>query len=173
MNFIQPIVDFFNHPIFIIVGGITVVFAAIGIIYRIVCIVLGISPLVFRIGKALWRRKVAIIGSAEAYSSLKECITDTDIFKKENVIHISIDNIDKAKDHTLLIVDWETSSNQIDHIFSARRNHNTAVIIFAKAGSIPHEKMSEIANKSNTVVVNFKGRLLNDILNSLITTSFD
>ncbi len=173
MNFIQPIVDFFNHPIFIIVGGITVVFAAIGIIYRIVCIVLGISPLVFRIGKALWRRKVAIIGSAEAYSSLKECIADTDIFKKENVIYIPIDNIDKAKDHTLLIVDWETSSNQIDVIFSARRNHNTAVIIFAKAGSIPHEKMSEIANKSNTVVVNFKGRLLNDILNSLITTSFD
>ena len=173
MNFIQPIVDFFNHPIFIIVGGITVVFAAIGIIYRVVCIVLGISPLVFRIGKALWRRKVAIIGSAEAYSSLKECITDTDIFKKENVIHISIGNIDKAKDYTLLIVDWDTSSNQIDHIFSVRRNHNTAVIIFAKAGSIPHEKMSEIANKSNTVVVNFKGRLLNDILNSLITTSFD
>jgi hypothetical protein len=173
MNIIQPIIDFFNHPVFIIVGGLTVLFATIGIIYRIVCITLGVTPLVFRIGKAIWRRKVAIIGSSESYTSLKDCITDTDIFKKNNVIHIPIDNIEKVKEHTILLVDWETSSNQIDNILTARKNHNTAVIIFAKAGSIPHEKMGDIANKSNTVVVNFKGRLLNDILNSLITTSFD
>jgi hypothetical protein len=163
MNIIQPIIDFFNHPVFIIVGGLTVVFAALGIIYRIVCIALGLTPLVFRIGKAIWRRKVAIIGSSEVFSSLKDCITDTEIFNKKNVIHIPIDNI----------VDWETSRNQIDQIFVARKNHNTAVIIFAKAGSIPQDKMAEIANRSNTVVVNFRGRLLNDILNSLITTSFD
>ena len=56
---------------------------------------------------------------------------------------------------------------------SSRKDQNTAVIIFAKPGSVPNEKMAEIGNRSNTVVVNFKGRLLNDILNSLITTSFD
>jgi hypothetical protein len=173
MNIIQPIIDFFNHPVFIIVGGLTVVFAVIGIFYRVVCIALGVTPLVFRIGKAIWRRKVAIIGSSEAFSSLKACITDTNIFKKNNVVHIPIDNVDKSKEHTILLVDWETSGNQIDQIFLARKNHNTAVIIFAKAGFIPSEKMAEIANRSNTVVVNFKGRLLNDILNSLITTSFD
>lgn len=173
MNVFQSLIDFFNHPVFIIVGGLTVVLSAIGIIYRVVCIILGVTPLVFRIGKAIWRRKVAVIGSSEAYSSLKDCITDTNIFKTHNVIHIPIDNIDKAKEHTILLVDWETSGNQIDQIFIARKNFNTAVIIFAKAGSIPHDKMAEIANKSNTVVVNFKGRLLNDILNSLITTSFD
>lgn len=169
----QSIIDFFNHPIFIIVGGITVITAVVGIIYRVLCVILGISPLVYRVGKAVWRRKIAIIGNAEAYSSLKNSITDTGIFKKDNVIHIPVENIDKAKEQSILLVDWETSNSQIDQIFIARKNHNTAVIIFAKAGSIPQDKMSEIANKSNTVVVNFKGRLLNDILNSLITTSFE
>ncbi len=149
------------------------VFGAAGIIYRVVCITLGVTPLVFRIGKAIWRRKVAIIGTFDAFSSLKDCITDSDIFNKNNVIHIPIDNIDKAKDHTILLVDWETSGTLIDHIITARKNHNTAVIIFAKAGAIPPDKMTNIANQSNIVVVNFKGRLLNDILNSLITTSFD
>lgn len=173
MNIIQPIIDFFNHPVFIIVGGLTVVFAALGIIYRVVCIALGVTPLVFRIGKALWRRKVAIIGNLEAFSSLTDCITDTNIFKKNNVVHIPTDNIEKAKDYSILLVDWETSGNNIDQIFLARKNHNTAVIIFAKPGSIPQDKMTDIGNRSNTVVVNFKGRLLNDILNSLITTSFD
>src|SRR5690606_19622646 len=98
MNTIQPLIDFFNHPIFIIVGGLTVVFAAVGIIYRVVCIALGITPIVFRIGKAIWRRKVAIIRSSEAFSSLKDYITDTKIFDKKNVIHIPTDNIEKAKE---------------------------------------------------------------------------
>jgi hypothetical protein len=173
MEYLRQIIDFFNHPIFIIVGGLTVISATIGVIYRIVCIFLGVSPIVFRIGKAVWLRKIAIVGSAEAYGSLKDIITDSGIFKKKNVTHIPLDNIDKVKEETILLIDWETSNNQIDHIFLARKNHNTAIIIFAKAGSIPNEKMAEIANKSNTVVVNFKGRLLNDILNSLITTSFE
>jgi hypothetical protein len=169
---LQPLIDFFNHPIFIIVGGLTVVSATLGIIYRIVCIVLGVSPLVFRIGKAVWRRKIAVIGNSESFSTLNECIADSGVFKKNNVIHITTENIDKVKEYSVLLVDWESSGTQIDQIFMARKNHNTAVIIYAKAGSIPHEKMAEIANKANTVVVNFKGRLLNDILNSLITTSF-
>jgi hypothetical protein len=170
---LQSFIDFFNHPIFIVVGGLTVVTATLGIIYRVTCIILGVSPLVFRIGKAVWRRKIAVIGSSESYSTLNECIADSGIFKKNNIIHITTDNIDKVKEYTVLLVDWESSSLQIDSIFMARKNHNTAVIIYAKAGSIPQEKMAEIANKANTVVVNFKGRLLNDILNSLITTSFE
>jgi hypothetical protein len=97
MYILQPIIDFFNHAVFIIVGGITVVFAAIGIIYRLICITLGITPLVFRIGRAIWRRKVAIIGSTEAFSSLKDCITGTNIFKKDNVINIPINNVEKVK----------------------------------------------------------------------------
>lgn len=173
MNYLQPIIDFFNHPVFIIIGGLTVVFAAIGIIYRIVCMTLGVTPLVFRVGKAIWRRKIAIVGSSESFKILNECITDSGIFKNRNVVHITTENIDKVKEYSILLVDWETSSSKIDQIFVARKNHNTAVIVFAKAGTIPQEKMPEIANKSNTVVVNFKGRLLNDILNSLITTSFD
>jgi hypothetical protein len=173
MNILQSIIEFFNHPVFIIAGGLTVVFATLGIVYRVICIALGVSPLIFRIGKAIWRRKVAIIGSSEAFSSLKDCVINSNIFKKDNVIHIPIDNIEKSKEYTILLIDWDTCGNHIDNIFLARKDQNTAVIIFAKPGSVPNEKMAEIGNRSNTVVVNFKGRLLNDILNSLITTSFD
>lgn len=168
----QLIIDFFNHPIFTIVGGITVITATLGVIYRIISIIFGVSPIIFRIGKALWSRKIAIIGSTESYTVLYECIADSGVFKRKNIQHITIENIDKAKEYYVILVDWESSNSQIDHVFLARRNHNTAVIIYAKAGSIPRDKMAEIADKSNTVVVNFKGRLLNDILSSLITTSF-
>lgn len=173
MDHFQPIIDFFNHPIFIIVGGFTVLIAIIGLIYRISSMFLGLSPLIFRIGKALWRRKIAIIASSEAYSSLNETISDSGIFKKNNIIHITPENIDKIKSYSIILVDWDSCNDNIEQIFVARKSDKTAVIISANAGAIPREIMPQIANKSNTVVVNFKGRLLNDILNSLITTSFD
>ena len=173
MNILKSLIIFFDHPLFSIIGGLSFIFSALIIFYRLVCIGLRISPLVFRIGNALWRRKVAIIGNTESFSTLKDCIVNTGIFKKNNVIHIPIGNIEKLKTYTLLLVDWESSGNNIDEIFLVRKNHNTAVVIFAKPSCIPPEKMFEIANKSNTVVVNFKGRLLNDILSSIITTSFN
>lgn len=172
-NFFNQIINFYSHPLFIIVGGLTVTLAFYAFIYRLACWTLGISPIVFRLGIALWHRKVAIFAHVEIFQSLRASLVDSNIFKNKNIIHISSDNIDKAKDETVFLVDWETFGDKIEQIFSARRNHQTAIVIYAKPASIPQDKMSDIANRANTVVVNFRGRLLNDILTSLITTSYD
>ena len=172
-NFFIQITNFYNHPLFIIVGGLTVTLGVLGFLYKVICWVFGITPLVFRLGVALWKRRVAIFGSAEAFESINASLLDSNIFKKKNIVHISSDNIDKAKDETIFLVDWETFGDKIEQVFSARKNHQTAIVIYAKPASIPQDKMSDIANRANTVVVNFRGRLLNDILTSLITTSYD
>ena len=172
-NFFNQIADFYNHPLFIIVGGLTVTLAFLAFVYRLACWAFGITPIVFRLGIALWQRKVAIFGNAEIFESLESSLIDSNIFKKKNIVHISADNIDKAKDETIFLVDWGTFGDKIEQIFSARKNHQTAIVIYAKPASIPQDKMSDIANRANTVVVNFRGRLLNDILTSLITTSYD
>ena len=172
-NIINQITNFYNHPLFVIVGGITVTIALAAFVYRLACWTFGVTPIVFRLGVAFWQRKVAIFGSAEVFESLKNSLIDSNIFKQKNIIHISPDNIDKAKDETIFLVDWETFGDKIEQVFSARKNHQTAMVIYAKLARIPQEKMSDIANRGNTVVVNFRGRLLNDILTSLITTSYD
>lgn len=167
------IIKFFNHPFFIILGGLTATLAVLGLIYKIICWVFGITPIVFRLGIALWKRRVAIFGSNEIFESLKASLIDSKVFKQNNIVHISSDNIDKAKDETIFLVDWETFGDKIEQVFSARRNHQTAIVIYAKPASIPQDKISDIGNRANTVVVNFRGRLLNDLLTSLITTSYD
>jgi hypothetical protein len=169
----QSIIDFFDHPVFIIYGGIAAVCTLIAVLVKLFCTFYGIPPLVFRIGRALWRRKIAIIGDESAFTSLRKCITDTGIFKEKKVTRIEPNDIVEAKLYSILLVDWATCKDKIDKILAARRDHQTAVIIFAPPGSIPNNEMAVIANLANTVVVNFKGRLLNDILNSLITTSFE
>jgi hypothetical protein len=168
----QNILDFFNHPIFAIVGGITFIFGIFAFLTRATLIILGISPIVFRVGKAIWKRKIGIIANLEVFNDLKSCLADSGLFKDDNIVQIQPTNLEKAKEYTILLVDWESAGAQIEHIQIARKSHQTALIIFAKPGTIPQEVMTVVANKSNTVVVNFKGRLLNDLLNSLITTNF-
>ena len=170
---INAIIIFFNHPFFIVVGGATVTIAIFGILYKVVCMVFGITPIVFRLGIALWRRRVAIFGSLSAYESLKASLVDSKVFKEKNILHITNDNLDKAKNETIFLIDWESYNKEIKNVFSLRKNHQTPIVIFAKPASIPQKAMFDIANRANTVVVNFRGRLLNDILTSLITTTYD
>ncbi len=172
-NILNQLAIFYNHPLFIIVGGLTVTLGVLGFLYKVICWIFGITPIVLRLGIALWKRKVAIFGNVEVFESLKSSLVESKIFKEKNIVHVKLDNIDKAKDETIFLVDWETFRDKIEQVFSARKNHQTAIVIYAKPASIPQDKMNDIANRANTVVVNFRGRLLNDVLTSLITTSYD
>lgn len=170
---ISSTIEFFNHPFFILFGGVATLIIVLGVVLKIVCSFLGITPIVVRLGIALWRRKISIFSSNEVYQSLRATLEESGIFKPRNILHIREDNIDRANTGTLFLVDWQTFGGHIDRVFSARKNDQTAIVIYAKPASIPQEQMNDIANRANTVVVNFRGRLLNDILTSLVTTSYD
>lgn len=173
MEILEKIVNFYSSSPFTIFGGITATISFVVFIYSIICWFLGITPIIFRLGIALWKREIVIFSSLESFSSLKSSLIDSKIFKEKNITHITKENTDKAKGKTVFLVDWKTFGEKIETVFSARKDHQTAIIIYAEPQSIPYEKMNDIANRSNTVVVNFRGRLLNDILTSLITTSYD
>jgi len=173
MDLLTDMQVFLKHPCFDIIDKIATVGMFLGVCYTAYLIIRGILPVLYRLGLGLSMRKVAIFASTESYESLKATLVDSKIFKQKNIVHIKKDNIDKAKNESLFLVDWETFENKIDDVFSARKSDQTAVIIYAQPSSIPNERMSQIGNRANTVVVNFRGRLLNDILTSLITTSFD
>ena len=119
---ITAIINFFNHPFFIVFGGLTATLVILGFVYQIICWVFGITPVIFRLGIALWKRRVAIFGSTEVFESLSASLIGSNIFRKKNIIHITPDNVDKAKNETIFLVDWETFSNKIEQVFSARIN---------------------------------------------------
>jgi hypothetical protein len=169
----EEITSFFNHPFFIIVGGISVFIAFIAIVYKVICFFWGVTPLVLRLGIALWKRKVAVFGNAESFSIFKLMLIDSGVFKESNIDRIDLMDLAKAKKFDIYLVDWASSSSYINAIFDCRPSQQTPVIIFAAPKSIPDDELSSIANKSNTVIVNFRGRLMNDLLTSLVTTSYD
>lgn len=169
----DSIISFFNHPFFILVWWVSTVVLIWGVLLKIIFRFFGITPIVVRLWKALWGRNVAIFASDAAYNELKDTILDSKIFKEKQIEQIRENGLEKAKKHSLYLVDRSSFADKIYEIYSLRKDEQTAIIIYALPGDIPPETMKDISNRSNTVIVNAKGRLLNDLFTSLITTKYD
>lgn len=173
-NIFNAITNFFNHPFFIVVGGLTTILMIVGFLYTTYLIIKGVFPVWYRLGIGLAKRKIAIFASGE-FDGLKSMLVDSKIFEEDNIIQINKNDIKKAEKETIFLVHWKDYQEKIDEILTLKKD-STALIVYApqSEGRIePQEKMDKINSHRNTVVVNFRGRLMNDILTSLITTSYD
>lgn len=173
MNIWNLIVGFFNHPFFIIVGGVTTLLMIVGCFYTLYVTIKGILPVWYRLGKGLSKRKIAIFANEE-FDNLKNILIDSNIFKEQNIIKIEKNSIKKAKSITLLLLHWKSFQSDIDNVLSVK-DDSDALIIYApqEEGLIDKSILSKINRERNSIVVNFRGRLLNDILTSMITTSYE
>ncbi|MBN4074635.1 MAG: hypothetical protein COA82_03345 [Alkaliphilus sp.] len=153
------------------IAGISVIKLIIAAIVVLNVITL-ITSLFFNLGINLKKRQIAIFSSRETYESLSEYLTNSNIFKQKNIIHVKEGNLEKGKTATMYIVEWKTFGQEIDQIFTMRGNMQTPAIVYATPGEIPREKMGDISMRSNTVVVNARGRLLNDVFVSMMTTGY-
>lgn len=169
---IQPINDFFNHPFFICVGGVMTTIAVISFIFSIVIVAKGLIPVWYRLGMGLAKRKIAILADAQS-QDLKDLLIDSRLFKEKNIIQVNNESIKKAESATMILVHWEPLKSKLDEILSIKKDSD-ALIIYApqKEGFISKEDMIKLSSQRNTIIVNFRGRLLNDIYTSMITTSY-
>ena len=164
--------NFINHPVFSIIWFLFTIISVFWILRAVISWIFNLTPIVYRLGMALWKRNVAIFWSSEAFINLRDLLTDSSIFKKSKIEQINKYNIEKASEFSIYLVDWESYQQYIDEVFSIRKNHQVWIVIYAKPWSIPPDKMEKIVNHTNTSVVNARWRLLNDIFTLLITTKY-
>lgn len=167
----ETIINFFNHPFFIIVGGSATILMIFGFFYTVFLVIKGVLPVWYRLGIGLSKRQIAIFAKDE-YASLNSMLTDSKIFSK--TLQINKNDIRKAEKETIFLVHWKEFQYELDDIMAIKKD-STPLIIYAptQEGSIDDENMNKINSHRNSVVVNLRGRLLNDILTSLITTSYE
>ena len=156
------------------VGRGTAIIFLLTLIYGIYAWTKGIIPALIRLGNGLSKRRIAIFAKGDHLRSLESLLLDSKLFNKKNVIDISSDSdFGRAEGATLFLIFWHDWEHQIVEILSAKKD-DTALIIYAlpDLGPIPPDKLKELNRKRNVIVVNFRGRLLNDIIVSLMTTSY-
>lgn len=146
-----------------------------GVVIAIVLWLRGVGPALLRLGNGLARRKIAIFAKGDNLSSLESLLLDSKLFRKRNICGIAKKvDIGKAEDASVLLVFWPDWASDIDDILAQKRDRS-ALIIYAPSdqGKIPSDQMMKLDAQRNTTLSNFRGRLLNDIVVSMITTSYE
>ncbi len=151
--------------VFIALGGFTTIMLLIGAIR-------GIIPVLWRLGKSLYNRRIALYAENEA-TTLKLTLIDSKLFKEKNIDVIGKKELAKGRDHSMMIVYYPDFKDSILDIISLK-NDSDALIVYAPSseGRIDDEILNAINAQRNSIIVNLRGRLLNDILTSMITTNY-
>jgi hypothetical protein len=156
------------------VGTVETVILAFGIGYAIYLWVRGVLPALLRLGNGLAKRKIAIFAKQDNLASLKHLLTDSKLFRERNICEIGrkedFGRADKASVYLVLWPDW---TEEIDEILNKKSDNCPLIVSPPDRGRIPDEQMKRLDGKRNTAVTNFRGRLLNDIVTAMITTSYD
>lgn len=158
------------------VGRGTTVLFIITVVVGIYGWLKGILPALLRLGFGLSKRKIAIFAAQGAHlDTLKEVLVNSNLFHEKNLLVItSADQLSRAERATLYLVFWHDWTEYIDKIME-RKKEGTALVIYAPQdlGFIPQDKMRDLGNEPNVVIANALGRLLNDILVCMMTTSYE
>lgn len=156
-------------------GNISTLIVLGAVVYRTVLWIRGISPALRSMGHGLSRRKIALFATGANLSSLKDALLRSKLFREKNLIYVeSAADIANADDATVFVVYWPDWASNIDAVLQ-RKLDATPLIVYCprSAGQIPPEKMEAIDGHRNTAVSNFRGRLLNDVVTAMITTSYE
>lgn len=177
-DFINSIYQFFNHPLFVIFGGIASLLILFGFLLNCVFWFLGIWPLLWRLGYGRWSRKIAVVAKADVYADLKKLLIKSGVFREGNISQISSNSLSEVKESDMLLVHYQSfSEQQIKTILANKKSGSGMIFYFPEYAPQQGIKISDgmlkrINDEENTTVVNFRGRLLNDIITTLITTSY-
>lgn len=135
----------------------------------------GVLPVLLRLGSGLANRKIAVFAKGDEQNSLVELLGDSGLFKASNIIGVRSDaDFGRAEAATVFLVYWPDWTDSLPSIINMKSD-NTALVVYApqNRGRIPDEALTELNKKRNVVVNNFRGRLLNDLVSCLITTSYE
>lgn len=169
----EYIVGFFESKFFTVFSGISILITIFIFMCGVYLVCSGVFPVLYRLGTALSRQKVAIFASYE-FDGLKSMLVDSKLFKEKNIIRVNKTDIDKARVAKLFLVHWNEYQDVMNDIIQIK-DDSTALIVYApqNEGKIENQEiLNTINSKRNSIIVNFRGRLSNDILISLITANY-
>ncbi|HHT9139165.1 MAG TPA: hypothetical protein ACFYEK_18220 [Candidatus Wunengus sp. YC60] len=166
MNQILTVLNYLGYAATVIVVITTII--------AIVAWFKGILPALVRLGNGLATRKIAIFAKSDTLSSLSSLLTDSGLISSKNIVHIAKeDDFGKAEGSTLFLVYWPDWKDKLMEIKNKKLD-GEALVVYAprSSGMIPENIMAELDKGRNVAVVNFRGRLLNDIVTAMITTGY-
>ena len=160
--------------IFEAIGFITTIMAIIGGLVTIVGWIAGVSMVMKRLGLGRWYRKVLIVSGGESGEMLKKDLIDSGVFRGKNISIIGGQSLSDIKTADLILLDyWSIDPNRVLTAIGNKQNRAGMVVYSPmKNGRITPEVTERINDEPFTTIVQMRGRLVNDLLITLMSTSY-
>lgn len=174
MSQVPPPADSPLSAILQISGDVATVVVLLEIVAALILWARGVLPVLYRLGNGLGRRKIALLARGDNAASLTQLLTDSGLVRKGNISGVQHSgDLDRATETSVVVVYWPDWASEIEAILNAKRD-STPLLIYApqEHGFIPKDIMGLLDRKRNVFVSNFRGRLLGDLVMSMIVTSY-
>jgi hypothetical protein len=167
METFRIILEWAGYPSTIIVIG--------AVLWRSYQWIRGISPVLKGFGHGLAKRKIALFARNADLAGLRQTLLRSELFQEGNLIEIQRpEDIGSAEDASVFVVNWPDWADGIEKILVKKKDMVPLIVYCPRtAGQIPPDVMVTIDGHRNTAVSNFRGRLLNDIVTAMITSSYE
>ena len=72
-----------------------------------------------------------------------------------------------------MLVHYNEFEDKIDEVLNYKKDSDALIVYVSNGVRAPQSIIDNINNHRNSILVTFKGRLLNDIVTSIITTAYE
>ena len=150
------------------------IIGALSVIAVVVCAFTRLGKAARRFGLALYGKKVMIVANIEDYGNLEEDLSDSGLIERKNILHISDQQLSKTRDALLLIVVYGYLGEEDFKNVVNGKSARCGLIVHCppEKGRISDEEMNLLSKSKFTALCNFRGRLVNDVLLMMLSTSF-
>jgi hypothetical protein len=158
-----------------IVGHVMTAITLVGVVVIVVGCVAGFVPVLIRLGMSLWRRKIAIFAHGDAMLNLRRHLDKSRLFSSRNIIEISTSEaLPDTNGAGVMLVYWPQWADRLPELLTAKKDSTSLILYAPQAGGLlPREAIALLEEHRNVMLCNFRGRLLNDLLISMITTGHE
>ena len=125
------------------------------------------------LGLGLSKMKVTIICSSDDCESLSSTLEQSDLFSKKNIGHITSPNDAKDLCKANLMLLKLTNSPVSLEVVLENKKPDAALVVYAKPNEIQGPQWALLDQHRNVSVTNLRGRLMTDLLNAMMTTSYE
>jgi len=160
--------------IYEIVSAISTIIFVVTVGYITFLWIKGVTPALLRLGNGLAKRKISIFAGYNNLESLKSLLVDSKLFNQKNIIGITKEeDFGKSEQSTLYLVYWPDWEEKALEILRLKKDKEVFILYAPKdSGLVPDNMLGQMDKKRNVIITNFRGRLLNDVVSSIITSSY-
>lgn len=155
-------------------GAIWSVFGFIALLVLIAGSCAGITQAMIRFGLALFAKKIAIIAGLDDFNDIRKDLVNSDLIKTRNIQHVTNKHLDEAQSALLMIIVHGYLSNEEFNAVVRGKKPQCGLIVYCppEKGRIDEQSMKLLSMISFTALCNFRGRMVNDVLLMMLSTSF-